>query len=250
MRLDGKVALISGGSRGMGAFEAELFVQEGAKVVICDVRDDEGDALAKKIVDRGGEAAFVHLDVTSESDWAAAVREAVERYGKLDVLVNNAGVSARGSIEETSPDDWDRVMDINAKGVFLGTRSAIPEMRKASGGSIINISSQLGLVGMGESSPQYQASKGAVRIFSKSAAIQYAHEGIRVNSVHPGPIITPMTEARRSDEVVRQRMISRIPLGRYGESEDVAYGVLYLASDESSFVTGSELVIVGGWTAQ
>ncbi|KAA1282481.1 MAG: glucose 1-dehydrogenase [SAR202 cluster bacterium] len=250
MRLDGKVALISGGSRGMGAFEAELFVQEGAKVVICDVRDDEGDALAKKIVDRGGEAAFVHLDVTSESDWAAAVREAVERYGKLDVLVNNAGVSARGSIEETSPDDWDRVMDINAKGVFLGTRSAIPEMRKAGGGSIINISSQLGLVGMGESSPQYQASKGAVRIFSKSAAIQYAHEGIRVNSVHPGPIITPMTEARRSDEVVRQRMISRIPLGRYGESEDVAYGVLYLASDESSFVTGSELVIDGGWTAQ
>ena len=250
MRLDGKVALISGGSRGMGAFEAELFVQEGAKVVICDVRDEEGDALAKKIVDRGGEAAFVHLDVTSESDWAAAVREAVERYGKLDVLVNNAGVSARGSIEETSPDDWDRVMDINAKGVFLGTRSAIPEMRKAGGGSIINISSQLGLVGMGESSPQYQASKGAVRIFSKSAAIQYAHEGIRVNSVHPGPIITPMTEARRSDEVVRQRMISRIPLGRYGESEDVAYGVLYLASDESSFVTGSELVIDGGWTAQ
>ena len=250
MRLDGKVALISGGSRGMGAFEAELFVQEGAKVVICDVRDDEGDALAKKIVDRGGEAAFVHLDVTSESDWAAAVREAVERYGKLDVLVNNAGVSARGSIEETSPDDWDRVMDINAKGVFLGTRSAIPEMRKAGGGSIINISSQLGLVGMGESSPQYQASKGAVRIFSKSAAIQYAHEGIRVNSVHPGPIITPMTEARRSDEVVRQRMISRIPLGRYGESEDVAYAVLYLASDESSFVTGSELVIDGGWTAQ
>ena len=250
MRLDGKVALISGGSRGMGAFEAELFVQEGAKVVSCDVRDDEGDALAKKIVDRGGEAAFVHLDVTSESDWAAAVREAVERYGKLDVLVNNAGVSARGSIEETSPDDWDRVMDINAKGVFLGTRSAIPEMRKAGGGSIINISSQLGLVGMGESSPQYQASKGAVRIFSKSAAIQYAHEGIRVNSVHPGPIITPMTEARRSDEVVRQRMISRIPLGRYGESEDVAYGVLYLASDESSFVTGSELVIDGGWTAQ
>ena len=250
MRLDGKVALISGGSRGMGAFEAELFVQEGAKVVIGDVRDDEGDALAKKIVDRGGEAAFVHLDVTSESDWAAAVSEAVERYGKLDVLVNNAGVSARGSIEETSPDDWDRVMDINAKGVFLGTRSAIPEMRKAGGGSIINISSQLGLVGMGESSPQYQASKGAVRIFSKSAAIQYAHEGIRVNSVHPGPIITPMTEARRSDEVVRQRMISRIPLGRYGESEDVAYGVLYLASDESSFVTGSELVIDGGWTAQ
>lgn len=250
MRLEGKVALISGGSRGMGAYEAELFIKEGAKVVIGDVRDDEGSALAEKIAEGGGEAVFMHLDVTSESDWAAAVKEAVTRYGKLDVLVNNAGVSARGSIEETSVDDWDRVMDINAKGVFLGTRSAIPEMRKAGGGSIINISSQLGLVGMGESSPQYQASKGAVRIFSKSAAIQYAAEGIRINSVHPGPIITPMTEARRSDAAVQQRMISRIPLGRYGESEDVAYGVLYLASDESSFVTGSELVIDGGWTAQ
>ena len=249
MRLDGKVALISGGSRGMGAFEAELFVQEGAKVVICDVRDDEGDALAKKIVDRGGEAAFVHLDVTSESDWAAAVSEAVERYGKLDVLVNNAGVSARGSIEETSPDDWDRVMDINAKGVFLGTRSAIPEMRKAGGGSIINISSQLGLVGMGESSPQYQASKGAVRIFSKSAAIQYAHEGIRVNSVHPGPIITPMTEARRSDEVVRQRMISRIPLGRYGTAEEVANVVMFLLSDLAGNVTGAQYPVDGGRSA-
>ncbi len=250
MRLVGKVALISGGSRGMGAYEAELFVQEGAKVVVGDVREDEGRSLVEKIAVGGGQAVFVRLDVTSEVDWAAAVKEAVTRYGKLDVLVNNAGVSARGSIEETSVEDWDRVMDINAKGVFLGTRSAIPEMRKAGGGSIINISSQLGLVGMGESSPQYQASKGAVRIFSKSAAIQYASEGIRVNSVHPGPVVTPMTEARRSDAEVQKRMISRIPLGRYGESKDVAYGVLYLASDESSFVTGSELVIDGGWTAQ
>ena len=250
MRLEGKVALISGGSRGMGAYEAELFVQEGAKVVVGDVREDEGHSLVDKIINGGGDAVFVRLDVTSETDWTAAVNEAANRYGKLDVLVNNAGVSARGTIEETSVEDWDRVMGINSKGVFLGTRSAIPEMRKAGGGSIINISSQLGLVGMGESSPQYQASKGAVRIFSKSAAIQYASEGIRVNSVHPGPVVTPMTEARRSDAEVRKRMISRIPLGRYGESEDVAYGVLYLASDESSFVTGSELVIDGGWTAQ
>ena len=250
MRLEGKVALISGGSRGMGAYEAELFVQEGAKVVVGDVREDEGYNLVDKIIKSGGDAVFVRLDVTSETDWTAAVNEAANRYGKLDVLVNNAGVSARGTIEETSVEDWDRVMGINSKGVFLGTRSAIPEMRKAGGGSIINISSQLGLVGMGESSPQYQASKGAVRIFSKSAAIQYASEGIRVNSVHPGPVVTPMTEARRSDSEVRKRMISRIPLGRYGESEDVAYGVLYLASDESSFVTGSELVIDGGWTAQ
>jgi NAD(P)-dependent dehydrogenase (short-subunit alcohol dehydrogenase family) len=250
MRLEGKVALISGGSRGMGAYEAELFVQEGAKVVVGDVREDEGRALAEKISEGGGDAVFVRLDVTSETDWAAAVQEAVTRYGKLDVLVNNAGVSARGSIEETTVEDWDRVMDINAKGVFLGTRTAIPEMRKAGGGSIINISSQLGMVGMSESSPEYQASKGAVRIFTKSTAIQYAAEGIRANSVHPGPVITPMTEARRSDAEVQKMMISRIPLGRYGESADVAYGVLYLASDESSFVTGSELVIDGGWTAQ
>ena len=250
MRLQGKVALISGGSRGMGAVEAALFAKEGAKVMVGDVREDEGRSLVEKINSEGGDAVFSLLDVTSEKDWDVAVSEAVSRFGKLDVLVNNAGVSARGSIEETTVADWDRVMDINAKGVFLGTRSAIPEMRKAGGGSIVNISSQLGLVGMNESSPQYQASKGAVRLFTKSAAIQYASEGIRVNSVHPGPIATPMTEARRSDAAVHQLMVSRIPLGRYGESEDVAYGVLYLASDESSFVTGSELVIDGGWTAQ
>ena len=247
MRLENKVAIISGGSRGMGAFEVALFVQEGAKVIIGDVRDEEGRDLAKHI---GSNAVYMHLDVTSERDWAAVVKEATGRYGKLDILVNNAGVSARGTIEETSVDDWDRVMGINSKGVFLGTRAAIPEMRKSGGGSIINISSQLGLVGMAESSPQYQSSKGAVRIFTKSAAIQYAPEGIRVNSVHPGPIVTPMTEARRSDSAVQQVMVSRIPLGRYGESKDVAYGVLYLASDEASFVTGSELVIDGGWTAQ
>ena len=231
----------------MGAVEAALFVQQGAKVLVGDVRDDEGRALVEKI---GADAVYAHLDVTSEDDWAAAVKKVTDRYGKLDILVNNAGVSARGTIEETSVEDWDRVMGINAKGVFLGTRAAIPEMRKAGGGSIVNISSQLGLVGMAESSPQYQSSKGAVRIFTKSAAIQYAPEGIRVNSVHPGPIVTPMTEARRSDSAVQQVMVSRIPLGRYGESEDVAHGVLYLASDESSFVTGAELVIDGGWTAQ
>ena len=250
MRLEGKVALISGGSRGMGACEAELFAKEGAKVVVGDVLEEQGRSLVEKIAREGGDAVFMRLDVTSESDWEAAVAEAVSRYGKLDVLVNNAGVSARGSIEETTVADWDRVMDINAKGVFLGTRQAIPEMRKAGGGSIVNISSQLGLVGMNESSPQYQSSKGAVRLFTKSAAIQYAAEGIRVNSVHPGPIATPMTEDRRSDPDLQQLMVSRIPLGRYGESEDVAYGVLYLASDEASFVTGSELVIDGGWTAQ
>ncbi len=250
MRLSGKVALISGGARGMGAVEAELFAREGAKVVIGDVLEAEGHSTVQSIAAGGGEAVFLRLDVTSEDDWKAAVDLAVTRYGKLDILVNNAGVDGASMIEDTTEAAWDRVMDINAKGVFLGTRYAIPEMRKAGGGSIINISSQLGMVGMKESSPQYQSSKGAVRLLTKSTAIQYAAEGIRANSVHPGPIVTPMTEPRRSDPSVREVMESRIPLGRYGEAEEVAYGVLYLASDESSFVTGSELVVDGGWTAQ
>ena len=188
--------------------------------------------------------------MTSDSDWERAIAATVERYGRLDVLVNNAGISGRGMVEDTTVEDWERVMDVNAKGVFLGTRYAIPEMQKAGGGSIINISSQLGLVGTDNSSPQYQASKGAVRIFTKTTAIQYAPDGIRANSVHPGPIVTPMTEVRRADPATRELMLSRIPLARYGQPMDVAYGVLYLASDESSFVTGSELVIDGGWTAR
>ena len=248
MRLEGKVALISGGARGMGAEEALLFANEGAKVVIGDVLESEGRDVAASIPD--GAAVFARLDVTSEDDWRAAVAMAEERYGRLDILVNNAGVSATGGIEDTTVEEWDRVMSVNAKGVFLGTKYAIPAMQRSGGGSIINISSQLGIVAMNESSPQYIASKGAVRLLTKSTAIQYAADGIRCNSVHPGPIVTPMTEGRRSDAGVRTLMESRIPLGRYGEAIDVAYGVLYLASDEASFVTGSELVIDGGWVAQ
>jgi cyclopentanol dehydrogenase len=250
MRLAGKVALVSGGARGMGATEAQLFAQEGAKVVIGDVLEDEGRQTAADINAAGGEALFMRLDVTSEENWQKVIENAVNQFGKLDILVNNAGISAKGRIEDTTVEDWNRVMDINAKGVFLGTKAAIPAMRQAGGGSIINISSQLGLVGVDNSSPQYQASKGAVRLLTKATAIQYAGEGIRVNSVHPGPVATPMTEARRADPGYYKLTVSRIPLGRYGQPEDVAYGVLYLASDESSFVTGSELVIDGGWTAQ
>jgi NAD(P)-dependent dehydrogenase (short-subunit alcohol dehydrogenase family) len=250
MRLAGKVALISGGARGMGAAEARLFTREGARVVIADILEAEGRRLEAEIKAKGGEAVFVRLDVTSEADWQAAVDLAARRFETLNVLVNNAGIGGGGRIEDTTVEEWTRMMDINAKGVFLGTKAVIPAMRRAGGGSIINISSQLGLVGMDISSPQYQASKGAVRLLTKSTAIQYAREGIRANSVHPGPIVTPMTERRRADPVQRQVMISRIPLGRYGEPDEVAYGVLYLASDESAFVTGSELVIDGGWTAQ
>jgi NAD(P)-dependent dehydrogenase (short-subunit alcohol dehydrogenase family) len=250
LRLAGKVALISGAARGMGAAEARLFAREGARVVIGDVLEAEGAAVQAEISAKGGEAVFVRLDVTRESDWEQAVASTVQRFGKLDVLVNNAGIGGVGRVEETATEAWDRVMEVNAKGVFLGTRAAIPAMRRAGGGSIINISSQLGLVGMDDSSPQYTASKGAVRLLTKTTALQYARDGIRCNSVHPGPIVTPMTERRRAEPAVYQRMLSRIPLGRYGEPDEVAYGVLYLASDESAFVTGSELVIDGGWTAQ
>jgi NAD(P)-dependent dehydrogenase (short-subunit alcohol dehydrogenase family) len=250
MRLEGKVAMISGGARGMGAVEARLFAKEGAKVVIADILEDEGRKLEAEIATAGGKALFVRLDVTSESAWQDAVATAVRCFGTLDVLVNNAGISGRGKVEDTTAEDWDKVMEVNAKGVFLGTKAAIPAMRQAGGGSIINISSQLGLVGTDHSSPQYQASKGAVRLLTKATAIQYAKEGIRVNSVHPGPIVTPMTEAARADPERYQMMLSRIPMGRYGQPEEVAYGVLYLASDESAYMTGSELVIDGGWTAQ
>jgi len=250
MRLQGKIALISGGARGMGAVEARLFAKEGAKVTIGDVLEDEGHKLEAEINATGGVALFVRLDVTHEADWQKAVEATVNRFGKLDVLVNNAGISGRGRVEDTAVEEWDRVMDVNAKGVFLGTKVAIPAMRQGGSGSIINISSQLGLVGTDHSSPQYQASKGAVRLLTKATAIQYAQEGIRANSVHPGPIVTPMTEAARADPERYQLMLSRVPLGCYGQPEDVAYGVLYLASDEARWVTGSELVIDGGWTAQ
>lgn len=251
MRLQGKVALISGGARGMGAAEARLFTREGARVVIADVLGDEGHAVEREIVAKGGECVFTSLDVARESDWQAAVALAEQRFGALHVLVNNAGIGATpGRVEDMDLESWERVMAVNARGVFLGTKHAIPAMRRAGGGSIVNISSQLGLVGMDNISPQYPASKGAVRLLTKVTALQYAKEGIRVNSVHPGPIITPMTEPRRRDAATYALMRSRIPMGRYGEADEVAYGVLYLASDESSWTTGSELVIDGGWTAQ
>ena len=250
MRLEGKVALISGGARGQGAEEARLFAREGAKVVIGDILDEEGKQVEAQINEAGGECLYVRLDVTSEANWQQAVNVTVSRFGKLDVLVNNAGIFPPVPLEETSQELWDQVMDINVKGVFLGTKHAIPEMRKAGGGSIINISSTAGLTGSG-SAAAYHASKGAVRIFSKATAIQHAGDGIRCNSVHPGVIETLMTTTTLlSDEESRQRISARYPLGRWGQPEDVAYGVLYLASDESSFVTGSELVIDGGSTAQ
>ena len=233
----------------MGAAEARLFASEGAKVVIGDILEDEGRKTEAKIGEAGGECLFVPLDVTSESAWQDAVAAAVARFGKLDILVNNAGIGRGGTVEETTAELWDTVLDVNAKGVFLGTKAAIPEMRKAGGGSIINISSTAGLHGTARLAA-YGASKGAVRLFTKATAIQYAGEGIRANSVHPGAVDTPMTEGRWSDPERQRQTAERIPLGRSAQPIEVAYGVLYLASDESSFVTGSELVIDGGSTAQ
>ena len=253
-RLDGKVALISGGARGQGAVEARLFAREGAKVAIGDILDAEGKGVEAEINEIGGECLFVHLDVTSEEDWLRAVESTVARFGKLDVLVNNAGIgSTRGpdgqrvTIENLTEAQWDRVFDVNAKGVFLGTRYSIPAMRKAGGGSIINISSIAGLVG--GTTAAYGASKGAVRLFTKSTAIQYAGDNIRCNSVHPGGVDTPMVQ-EAPDDPARRDAWERTPMGRRAAPEEIAYCVLYLASDESSFVTGSELVIDGGRSAQ
>ena len=249
MRLENKVALISGGARGMGAVEAKLFAEEGAKVIIGDMLEDEGKKVEAEINEAGGDCVFVLLDVSDEDAWQRAVNEAVSRHGKLDILVNNAGIYRAHIVEETSADEWDQVMEINAKGVFLGTKHAIPAMRQAGGGSIVNISSVAGLVGSKQTTA-YTASKGAVRLLTKSTAIQYASEGIRANSVHPGTIVTPMTEGFLSEPAMYEDRVNRTPLKRLGGPEDVAYGALYLASDEASFVTGSELVIDGGRTAE
>ena len=248
-RLEGKVALISGGARGQGAIEARMFAEEGASVVIGDILDEAGRQTEAELQELGYNVTYVHLDVTSESDWDAAVQAAVSSYGKLDILLNNAGILIRKNIEETTETDWDRIFAVNAKGVFLGTKAAIPVMRENGGGSIINISSTAGLVGSPNGSASYTATKGAVRLFTKSTAIQHAREGIRCNSIHPGPIETDMIADTLNDPDSMALRMQRLPLGRVGKPSEIAYGAIYLASDESSFVTGSELVIDGGTTA-
>ena len=250
MRLEGKVAFVSGGARGMGAAEARLLAREGAKVAIGDILEEEGRRVEAEINGTEEEALFIKLDVTSESDWQEAISATVARFGRLDILVNNAGIVASGVLEDTSSAQWDEIMDVNVKGVFLGIKTAIPEMRKVGGGSIINISSISGIIGQYTVQPVYNASKGAVRILTKSTAVQYAKEGIRVNSVHPGTVDTPMIAGMMDDPEQTAHELAQIPLGRIADPEEIAYGVLYLASDESSYVTGSELVIDGGFTAQ
>ncbi len=246
-KLDGKVALISGGARGQGAAEARLFAQEGGKVVLADILDEQGQQVEAEINELGGDALYIHLDVTSESDWQNAVQATVAKYGKLDILVNNAAIIIeKAAIEDRAASEWDRVFEVNAKGVFLGTKHAIPEMRKAGGGSIVNISSVAGIGQSLHQEPAYAASKGAVRIFSKVTASQHAADSIRCNSVHPGPIDTDMLAGAMGDEARLQDRLARVPMRRMGSVDEIAKGVLYLASDDSSYVTGSELVIDGG----
>jgi len=249
MRLAGKVALVSGAASGMGQSEATIFAREGAKVVVADILEMEGKQVAEKIAAGGGQARFVKLDVTSEAEWDAAVKAAVGAFGKLDVLVNNAGISGTYDQDMLSSAAWDKVMAVNAKGVFLGMKAAIPLMKKAGGGAIVNISSISGFVGQDGVHMAYNASKGAVRIMTKTAAVQLAGDGIRVNSVHPGFMPPMRTSKTSADPTWRAKMLGAVPMKREGRVEEVAHAVLFLASDEASYITGTELVVDGGYLA-
>ena len=253
-RVKGKIAIVTGAASGLGRATATLLAREGARVILTDVNQAGGKEAVAEIKSRGGEAAFVRHDVTSESSWTSLMKKVLADYGRLDVAVNNAGVMIVKEVENMTLEEWRRLMSVNLDGVFLGTKHAINAMRKGGGGSIVNISSAVGLIGTFDNTSAYIASKGGVRLFTKAAALECSKAGrdynIRVNSVHPGIIETPLTAAMLKDPQLRKNMEINYPIGFPGQPIDVAYGVLYLASDESRFVTGSELVIDGGWTAK
>jgi len=252
-RVKDKVAIVTGGAGGLGNAEASLLAKEGARVVVTDIDGAAVEKVAGAINSAGGMALGLKHDVTRETDWDRVIGKTLDDFGRLDVLVNNAGVIIYKKIEDTSLDEWRWLMSVNLDGVFLGTKFAIAAMKKNGGGSIINISSTAGLIGNPDASA-YHASKGGVRLFTKAAAIECSRAGygynIRVNSIYPGVINTAMADALRQDQNKYNTALSWHPIGHFGEPEDVAYGVLYLASDESKFLTGSELVIDGGWTAR
>ncbi len=249
MRLDGKVALITGGASGMGASMARVFAGEGAKVAVADMLEAEGRTLVGEITRANGAAIFQKLDVTSEAEWQAAIAATLAAFGKLDILVNDAGISGSAVDDLFDTAAWQRLMAVNATGVFLGMKFAIPVMQKAGGGSIVNISSISGVTGQRGIHVGYNASKGAVRTLTKAAAVQHGRDNIRVNSVHPGLMPPMRTSGRTADPEVRAKMLEGVPLRRAGRVEEVANAVLFLASDEASYITGTELYVDGGFLA-
>lgn len=247
MRLEGKVAIITGAANGMGEAEARLFAAEGARLLLTDVMAERGEQVASSIRAAGGTASFMAADVTSDLDWAQVIERALSVFGKLDILVNNAGISSSAVGDLSDIDGWHRLMAVNATSVYLGTRRAAEAMAKNRQGSIVNISSIMGIAGGVTGHPAYHASKAAVRNYTKAMACRLGKQGIRVNSVHPG-YMQPMVNSTNAG--IRQGRAELTPLGRTGRPIEVAYGVLFLASDEASFITGSELVIDGGFLAQ
>jgi NAD(P)-dependent dehydrogenase (short-subunit alcohol dehydrogenase family) len=252
MRLAGKVAIISGAASGMGAATARRFAKEGAKVVIADQLEAEGRKVAEDINAAnapGGEAVFMRLDVTDEANWTRVVDETVRRFGKLDIMVNNAGISGSAVADMLDTDAWDKLMAVNSRGVFLGTKYAVQAMKQSGGGSIVNLSSISGNTGQTMTHMGYNASKGAVRTLTKSTAVQFGKDGIRANSVHPGLMPPMRTSGATADPAVRAKMLQAVPLRRAGEVDEVANAVLFLASDEASYITGAELYVDGGYLA-
>lgn len=248
MRLQGKTALITGAAHGMGESMARLFAQEGAQVMIADILDTEGEAVAASITASGGTAAYRHHDVTDEKQWESLVAATVARFGRLDILVNNAGIS--GALpDRLSTEHFDRLMNVNARGTFLGVKHGVLAMQKSGGGAIVNVSSISGLVGQAFVHMGYNAAKAGIHVLTKSAAVQFGQDGIRVNSVHPGIMPPMLTSVLTADPGVREKALANVPLGRAGRPEEVATAALFLASDEASYITGTELVVDGGYLA-
>ena len=249
MRLADKVAIITGAASGMGAATARRFGTEGAKVVVADMLEQEGRAVADSIGEAGGTAVFMALNVTDEAGWKTVLEQTVRAFGRLDILVNNAGISGSATNDLLDSGLWERVMAVNSTGVFLGTAAAVRQMRRNGGGSIVNLSSISGVVGQSMVHMSYNAAKGAVRVMTKSTAVQFGKERIRCNSVHPGVMPPMRTSGATADPEVRAKMLRAVPLGRAGEVDEVANAILFLASDEASYITGAELYVDGGYLA-
>jgi NAD(P)-dependent dehydrogenase (short-subunit alcohol dehydrogenase family) len=247
--LHGKVAVVTGAARGIGQATARTLAQQGATVVATDILDDEGEALVREICAEGGQARYAHLDVTNEEEWQEITERTATELGRLDILINNAGVGSMADVEEETVEGWSRTIEINQESVWLGMKAAVPRMRESGGGSIVNVSSIFGAVGGFGASVAYHASKGAVRLMTKNAAVRYATERIRVNSVHPGFVDTPLVEELKGTPT-EEAILASTPMDRWGRPEEIANVIAFVASDLASFMTGSEIFVDGGWTAR